>query len=151
MDLENENQTNMEECSRDNNNVINGVTQDTQDTQDTSDTVTEVTKPDEPEKIEEEIDWKNMHASSFDEMGLSEDLLKGIYCYGFEKPSYIQQRAVMPLYKGKDIIAQSQSGTGKTGAFLIGSINKVKLDLNKTQILVLSPTRELSNQIFQVL
>ena len=100
---------------------------------------------------EEEEDISTMQASSFDQMGLSEDLLKGIYCYGFEKPSYIQQRAVIPLYKGKDIIAQSQSGTGKTGAFLIGSINKLDLNLKKTQILVLSPTRELSSQIFQVL
>lgn len=117
----------------------------------------EVNQLDEQEKVketdnkEEELDWSKMRASSFDQMGLDVNLLKGIYCYGFEKPSYIQQRAVIPLYKGKDIIAQSQSGTGKTGAFLIGSINKVNLKLNKTQVLVLSPTRELSGQIHDVL
>jgi ATP-dependent RNA helicase len=52
--------------------------------------------------------------ASFDEMGLKEDLLRGIYNYGFEKPSAIQQRALMPIIKGRDVIAQAQSGTGKT-------------------------------------
>jgi hypothetical protein len=50
---------------------------------------------------------------NFDNMNLQEDLLRGIYAYGFEKPSAIQQRAIMPLVKGLDIIAQAQSGTGK--------------------------------------
>ena len=84
-------------------------------------------------------------------MGLSENLLRGIYCYGFEKPSAIQKKAIVPLYNGVDIIAQSQSGTGKTGAFLIGSINKINKNLQKTQVLILSPTRELSQQIYNVL
>jgi hypothetical protein len=52
--------------------------------------------------------------SSFDEMNLKPDLLKGIYAYGFEKPSAIQQRAIRPIVTGRDVIAQSQSGTGKT-------------------------------------
>jgi ATP-dependent RNA helicase len=52
--------------------------------------------------------------SSFDQMGIREDLLRGIYAYGFEKPSAIQQRAVMPIISGRDAIAQAQSGTGKT-------------------------------------
>ena len=147
MDLENENQNNMEECSSDTDSVFNNVTEYTPDT---PDTVTKVTNPDEPEKIEEVIDWKNMHASSFDEMGLSEDLLKGIYCYGFEKPSYIQQRAVMPLYKGKDIIAQSQSGTGKTGAFGIPLVNYL-LKTKKETALVMTPTRELATQVMQTM
>jgi translation initiation factor 4A len=104
----------------------------------------------ETEEIDD-TDYSNVVARSFDEMNLSEDLLRGIYCYGFERPSYIQQRAIIPLYKGKDLIAQSQSGTGKTGTFLIGSVQKVNRNLNKTQVLILSPTRELSQQIFQVL
>ena len=97
------------------------------------------------------VNKNELKSDSFDSMGLDMNLLKGIYCYGFEKPSYIQQNAIIPLYRGIDIIAQSQSGTGKTGAFLIGSVNKVKLDLPKTQVLILSPTRELSNQIYNVL
>lgn len=52
--------------------------------------------------------------SSFDEMGIKDDLLRGIYNYGFEKPSAIQQRAVLPIISGRDVIAQAQSGTGKT-------------------------------------
>ena len=55
----------------------------------------------------------------FDDMGLSTNLLRGIYSYGFEKASAIQQRAIVPFMKGGDIIAQVQAGTGKTGAFAI--------------------------------
>ena len=51
---------------------------------------------------------------SFDAMDLKPELLRGIYAYGFEKPSAIQQRAIMPVVKGKDVVAQAQSGTGKT-------------------------------------
>ena len=52
---------------------------------------------------------------SFEAMGLKEDLLRGVYGYGFERPSAIQQRAIKPIVQGRDVIAQSQSGTGKTG------------------------------------
>ena len=52
--------------------------------------------------------------NSFDRMGIKDDLLRGIYAYGFEKPSAIQQRAVMPIIQGRDVIAQAQSGTGKS-------------------------------------
>jgi len=51
---------------------------------------------------------------SFDEIGIKDDLLRGIYQHGFEKPSSIQQRAVLPIIQGRDVIAQSQSGTGKS-------------------------------------
>ena len=52
--------------------------------------------------------------NSFDAMGLKEQLLRGVYQYGFEKPSAIQQRAILPIIGGRDVIAQAQSGTGKT-------------------------------------
>ena len=52
--------------------------------------------------------------ATFDAMGIREDLLRGLYAYGFEKPSAIQQRAVVPILSGRDVIAQAQSGTGKT-------------------------------------
>lgn len=52
--------------------------------------------------------------NSFDQMGLKEDLLRGLYAYGFEKPSAIQQRAILPIVAGRDVIAQAQSGTGKS-------------------------------------
>lgn len=88
---------------------------------------------------------------SFDAMGLREDLLRGVYAYGFEKPSAIQQRAIRPIVQGRDIIAQSQSGTGKTAVFSIGILQSLETSLNETQALVLSPTRELAEQTQKVL
>jgi len=87
---------------------------------------------------------------NFDNMNLKEDLLRGIYSYGFEKPSAIQQRAIIPLCKGKDIIAQAQSGTGKTATFTIGILQQIDLALNECQALILAPTRELAQQIQKV-
>lgn len=83
---------------------------------------------------------------SFDAMGLKEDLLRGIYAYGFEKPSAIQQRAITPILQGRDVIAQSQSGTGKTTIFCIGVLQCINTRSNDTQALALSPTRELAEQ-----
>jgi len=84
---------------------------------------------------------------SFDEMGLPDTLLRGIYAHGFEKPSPIQQKAIVPIKNGNDVLAQAQSGTGKTGAFSIGAMCRVDPALKKPQILVLVPTRELAQQI----
>ena len=89
--------------------------------------------------------------NSWDELEISTDLLRGIYSYGFEKPSPIQKRAIKPLVNGKDVIAQAQSGTGKTATFTIGALSHVNLLENTTQILVLSPTRELSIQTANVM
>jgi len=83
-------------------------------------------------------------------MNLKEDLLRGIYAYGFEKPSTIQQRAIMPMIKGEDTIAQAQSGTGKTATFSIGALQRVDLSIQKCQALLLAPTRELANQSHKV-
>jgi len=87
---------------------------------------------------------------TFDSMGLREDLLRGIYAYGFEKPSAIQQRAIKQIMKGRDVIAQAQSGTGKTATFSISSLQCIDTQLRDTQVLVLSPTRELAQQIQKV-
>lgn len=88
--------------------------------------------------------------SSFEAMGLHPDLLRGIYAYGFEKPSAIQQRAILPIVKGRDLIAQSQSGTGKTAVFCIGILQSIINKVNETQALILSPTRELAEQTQKV-
>jgi translation initiation factor 4A len=88
---------------------------------------------------------------SFDDMGLTDDLLRGIYAYGFEKPSVIQQKAIKAMTLEKDIIAQAQSGTGKTGTFSIGSLQMLNLSDNYCQTLILSPTRELVNQTLKVI
>ena len=88
---------------------------------------------------------------SFDDMGLTDDLLRGIYAYGFEKPSAIQQKAIKAMTLEKDIIAQAQSGTGKTGTFSIGSLQMLNLGDTNCQTLILSPTRELVNQTLKVI
>uniref|UniRef100_A0A914W8P9 RNA helicase n=1 Tax=Plectus sambesii TaxID=2011161 RepID=A0A914W8P9_9BILA len=87
---------------------------------------------------------------TFDQMGLREELLRGIYSYGFEKPSAIQQRAIKPVIKGRDVIAQAQSGTGKTATFSIGVLQSLDTQVRETQVLILSPTRELATQIQKV-
>jgi superfamily II DNA/RNA helicase len=88
---------------------------------------------------------------TWDELDISNDLLRGIYAYGFEKPSPIQCKSIVPIIKGKDIIAQAQSGTGKTAAFSIGALSIINLSENTSQILVLSPTRELTIQTAKVM
>lgn len=87
---------------------------------------------------------------SFDDFGLKEELLRGIYGIGFERPSPIQQRAILPMCQGKDLIAQAQSGTGKTATFLISSLQMIEPSLQKCQVLLLAPTRELAVQHFKV-
>uniref|UniRef100_A0A0V0G588 RNA helicase n=2 Tax=Triatominae TaxID=70999 RepID=A0A0V0G588_TRIDM len=88
---------------------------------------------------------------SFQAMGLREDLLRGIYAYGFEKPSAIQQRSILPIIKGRDVIAQAQSGTGKTATFAISILQTLDTTVRDTQVLCLSPTRELAVQIQKVI
>lgn len=96
-----------------------------------------------------ESNWTET-VESFDEMGLKETLLRGIYAHGFEKPSAIQSRAIIPVIHGKDTIAQAQSGTGKTGTFLISSLQIIDETQRGTQALILAPTRELANQIHTI-
>jgi len=86
----------------------------------------------------------------FDGMEIPEELLRGIYAYGFEKPSAIQQRAIKPTMLGRDLIAQAQSGTGKTATFAIGTLAKLDPKLRECQSLILAPTRELAQQIQKV-
>jgi translation initiation factor 4A len=87
---------------------------------------------------------------SFDDMELQDELIRGIYSYGFETPSKIQQVAIVPMSKHSDILAQSQSGTGKTGAFTIGALSVVDTKIKSPQVLVICPTRELSQQTEKV-
>jgi len=96
-----------------------------------------------------ESNW-NEECATFDEMALKEDLLRGIYAYGFEKPSTIQQRGIVPIVRGFDTIAQAQSGTGKTATFTIGVLQRVDLAQKQCQALILAPTRELANQSHKV-
>uniref|UniRef100_A0A8C9XQW7 RNA helicase n=1 Tax=Sander lucioperca TaxID=283035 RepID=A0A8C9XQW7_SANLU len=93
-----------------------------------------------------ESNWNEI-TDNFDDMSLKETLLRGIYAYGFEKPSAIQQRAIIPCIKGYDVIAQAQSGTGKTATFAISILQQLDIEVKETQALVLAPTRELAQQI----
>lgn len=88
--------------------------------------------------------------SSFDDMNLPMLLLKGIYGYGWERPTPIQERVIVPMIEGRDIVAQAQSGKGKTGAFAISSLSIVDCSKKQTQVVILSPTRELAAQTFSV-
>ncbi|KAL7411464.1 ATP-dependent RNA helicase eIF4A [Mrakia frigida] len=87
---------------------------------------------------------------SFDNMELKPELLRGVYAYGFERPSAIQQRAIIPVVKGHDVIAQAQSGTGKTATFSISILQKIDVSIKSPQALILAPTRELAQQIQKV-
>jgi translation initiation factor 4A len=103
-------------------------------------------------KTQSEItsNWEET-VESFDQLDLKPDLLRGIYGYGFVKPSVIQAKGVLPILKGKDTIAQAQSGTGKTGTFAISILQVVDADSSRCQALVLAPTRELAQQIQRVI
>jgi len=96
-------------------------------------------------------DNKYKEISSWEELdNVKIPLLRGIYSYGFENPSPIQKKAIVPMFNKKDIIAQAQSGTGKTGCFSIGVLQLIDVTKNTTQAMILSPTRELSIQTKEV-
>jgi translation initiation factor 4A len=102
-------------------------------------------------KDEEEIYDSSYEINNWDDLDNDPNILRGIYSYGFERPSPIQKKAIRPIILGKDIIAQAQSGTGKTGAFGIGALSIVNVLDNFTQVLILSPTKELAKQTANVL
>lgn len=83
---------------------------------------------------------------TWDDLELKTDLLRGIYAAGFDTPSEIQQAAILPIISNHDVIAQAQSGTGKTGSFTIGALQLVDIANRSTQVLILSPTHELATQ-----
>lgn len=88
--------------------------------------------------------------SSWDDFSFNEDLLRGIYNCGFEKPSPIQCKAIQPIIDKKDLIAQAQSGTGKTATFVIGALASIDYSLQENQVIIMSPVRELSVQTYEV-
>lgn len=96
--------------------------------------------------VSEKIDCYN----SFDNIGIHEDILRGIYSYGFTDPSPIQKLAIKPFIDERDLIIQSHSGTGKTATFMISILNRINPELKNTQAVVVAPTRELAKQIYSV-
>lgn len=87
---------------------------------------------------------------TFDSMNLSDSLLRGIFAYGYERPSVIQSKGIVPIKEGRDIIAQARSGTGKTATFCIGAMSRINPADKRVQVLVLVHTRELAQQIRSV-
>tara|TARA_B100000795_G_scaffold268596_3_gene255899 strand:+ start:20473 stop:21792 length:1320 start_codon:yes stop_codon:yes gene_type:complete len=99
-----------------------------------------------PKTMYEISSWEDEH------LNLKDDLLRGIYAYGFEQPSSIQKKAIYPFIYGinnkqRDIIAQAQSGTGKTGCFAAGALQMLDEKKKVPQVLILAPTHELARQI----
>lgn len=86
----------------------------------------------------------------FDEMDLKMELLRGVYSYGFEIPSKIQQTVLFPMISSRNLIAQAQSGSGKTSAFIIPMLQNLDFNINSPQTIILVPTRELAKQIHHV-
>ena len=124
-------------------NMINDTTEDIDNINSfkSNDELNELnTEPTDPTEI-----------NSWDELDISTCLLRGIFSAGFEKPSPVQKKAIKPIIEGKDIIAQAQSGTGKTATFSIGALSHVDTSSKAIQILILSPTRELSKQHSEVI
>ena len=97
----------------------------------------------EVQEVKEINEWEDLNAKT--------PLLRGIYANGYEKPSPIQRKAILPLFEKKDIIAQAQSGTGKTACFSIGALQLIDIEKKSPQAIILSPTRELSIQTKKVI
>ncbi len=77
-------------------------------------------------------------------MQINENIIRGLYSVGFDQPSKIQRKSVPVIKSGKDLIAQSQAGSGKTAAYVIGILNKIDIKSNDIQAIVLTPVRELA-------
>lgn len=99
----------------------------------------------------EDDDSACTYVSNFENMNLKKSILRGIFAYGYENPSPIQIKAIPLFLKGDDIIAQAQSGTGKTAAFSISILEQVDDSLDLLQAIIISPTRELTEQIYNVI
>jgi len=84
------------------------------------------------------------------DLGLKDEILKGIYSYGYENPSQIQRVAIKPIIDGSDLVIQSHSGTGKTATFIIGLLQRVNPEFTQPQCIIVSNTRELADQTYKV-
>lgn len=93
----------------------------------------------------------NYEEISFEQLNLKESLLRGIYSYGWEKPSFIQQQGIPIILKETDVIVQGQSGTGKTGTFCVSMLQKIDENVPTIQGLIILNTRELADQVCHVI
>jgi superfamily II DNA/RNA helicase len=108
-------------------------------------------------KLKNNYDLYEMDGWEDDNLSLKPKLIRGIYAMGFEIPSSIQKKALYPMIhninnnRHRDIIAQAQSGTGKTGAFSVGTLQLIDEKLDETQALIIAPTHELADQTAKVI
>ena len=109
------------------------------------------TTTDNPTDNQTDNTTDDMTFAEWDNLDLNKKLLRGIYGYGFEHPSPIQKKAIIPMINRKDIIAQAQSGTGKTGAYTISCLQIINSNNDETQAIILVPTRELARQVTSVI
>lgn len=99
-------------------------------------------------EVSQELNYYNSFED--EELGLNELVLKGIYNYGYEKPSPIQRVAIKPIIDKRDVVIQSHSGTGKTATFIIGLLQLMDQNIHEPQCIVISNTRELADQTYKV-
>ena len=104
---------------------------------------------DENSSLKDLKDLKEIN--NWEDLNVKMPLLRGIYASGFEHPSQIQRKAILPIFAKRDVIAQAQSGTGKTACFSIGALELIDTSKNVSQAMILSPTRELSIQTKKVI
>jgi len=117
-----------------------------------TDQVAQASQEDQDNKEDdfESSNWTEV-CESFDDMKLKDELLKGIYSYGMQKPSNIQQRGIIPCIQGHDFIAEAQTSTGKTTTFCISALQRVDIKDPNCQVLILAPTKKLAYQTHEVL
>jgi translation initiation factor 4A len=99
---------------------------------------------------EKQLNYQDIDYDNFDDFLCSYhkgDLLRGIYAFGFERPSPIQAKAIQPICDGRDLVAQAQSGSGKTATFVISALTKIDMSIRRPQAIIIANTRELAAQI----
>lgn len=101
--------------------------------------------------IEDNSIYNKQIINSWDDFDIKTELLRGIYSYGFENPSEIQKRAILPIIQKHDVIAQAQSGSGKTGTFSISALQLINVEIKAIQVIIIAPTHELVKQISTVI
>lgn len=87
---------------------------------------------------------------TFQTLGITPELTNLLHMQGINEPTAIQAQSIPAIFKGRDILAQAQTGTGKTLAFLLPALQQIRTDLSREQVLIVAPTRELAKQIADV-
>jgi len=126
--------------------------QDNQEDVSGTDQVVQASQEDQDNKEDdfESSEWTEV-CEKFEDMKLKDELLKGIYEFGYDKPSNIQQRGIVPCIKCHDTIAQAQSGVGKTATFCISALQRLNIEDPNCQVLILTPTTEVASDTYKVL